>query len=161
MKKMTLTMFAGILFAFCKAGVADPIFITPVQPDPFSILGGQVTGALITHVQAVDQVTTKGNKIALLDSVLLMGHLKQDYIAHTRFGYNATRNSDGTFTGGGFQVSEFIPINNVVGSLFVVPDQYEFIKGLQFGPAFGYDFQAHHDFFSIDIGWQYGPNTTK
>ena len=157
MKKLLLLSFL-FLPLIAKA---DPLFITPAQPDPFSVLSGQLTGALITHVHAVDQVTSKGNKIALLDSVLLLGHLKEDYIAQTRVGYDATRNADGTFVAGGFQISEFFPINNIVNSIFTVPSQYEMIQNLQYGPSVGYSFGDHHDFFSLDVGYRFGINTTK
>ena len=147
-----------LAFIICASMAhADSIFVTPANPDPFSVLGGQFQGALITHVQAVDQVTSKGNKLALVDSVLLAGHLKNDFIAHGRVGYSATRNPDGTYTGGGMQASVFVPVNNIVKSIVVIPEQYAFLNGLQYGPSVGYDFAAHHDFFSIDIGWQYGP----
>lgn len=152
MKKMAFLA----LFLLVGSVKAETIFVTNPNPDPFSILGGQMKGALVTHVQAVDQVTSEGNKIALVDSILLIGHLKHDYLAHGRFGYNATRNPDGSYNGGGFQASLFFPLNNVLKSALAIPSQYQFLNGLQWGPSVGYDFGGRHDFISLDVGWQYG-----
>jgi len=161
MKKMLL---AFAVLAMAGMSRAESIFITPANPDPFSVIGGQFQGALITHVQAVDQVTTQGNKIALRDSVILIGKLKNDFLCHVNVGYSATRNSDGTYSTRGFQGGLFFPLNNILQSLGIkAAPQYEFLNGLQWGPSIGHDWSdtdRQHvliNHIGIDVGWQYGP----
>lgn len=155
MKKVYLLAVSLLLATLAKA---DSIFVTPQNPDPFSVLGGQFQGTLITHVQAIDQVADGGNKLALLDSILLIGHLKQDFLLHGRVGYSATRAENGQYEGSGWLVSAFIPVNNIVRSYFTIPSHYEFLNGLHYGPAYNYSFKDHHAYLSFDFGWSYGPS---
>lgn len=149
MKLKHVFMIAGlILSAFC------------ITNSKAAGLGDLINTTLTEHVQAESQWTTKGqNKLALMDSVILIGKMEGAPIAQGRFGFTAVANPQGNVErGAGYLADIFINVAPFVRKYVHLADEWTFLNSIGAGPSYGYDFREHHSVLSFSVNLAFGLN---
>ncbi len=123
-------------------------------------LGDQITATLTDHVSAHTQYTTKGeNRLALLDSIIIIGKYHGASIAQGRFGFTGIANpSGGVDRGAGYVADVFINAAPFIRDYVHLDDSWIFLNSLEVGPSLGYDFRSHHSIYSVSVGLAFGLN---
>ena len=141
MKKLLLAlMFLVPGFSYAVEGVPD------------------VVTTLIEHVSPTTQIISGATKIGLMDSVVLIGKVNGASILDLQAGYlqDTVSGTDGSFVLGGFcKISSFLK------DKIQFKDEWLFLKAIEHGPFYSYNFKEHHGFGGYQIGLAFSLNPVK
>ena len=126
-------------------------------------LGEQITATLLDHVQTMAQFTTEGDtRLALLDSVVQVGKYNGSYIAGLQLGFSGETAPDaGDPNGVNYLAGVQIRLDPLFRQEVTVPEHWSFLRALEFGPGFHYDFRERHSFLNFQVGLAFTLNPKK
>lgn len=112
-----------------------------------------IVSTLLDHVMPVTQFKSGETKIALLDSVVQIGKANGKSVLDLQAGFNAeTKPEAGEVTGANFLATAFFKVSSIVGGKIKFPEHWEFMRSLEHGPAFSYDFREKKSFICYQVG---------
>lgn len=126
-----------------KAGLLDPIQAT-----------------LIDHVEATTQFDDKGNeRISLLDSVIRIGSYEGESLFHVQAGFSGdTAPEQGQ--NANWVAGAMLRLDPFIHGV-EVPSHWEFLKSLQVGIGYYFDFETEEEFPALNIGLAFDPAPIK
>lgn len=143
MKKVMLT----ILFMLAVSKVhADDIFLK----------------TLTEHVTTVTQFKSGETKLALMDSVLLIGKINGSSVLDIQAGFSGnTRPEAGKTTAADVTAGVFFKVSSLIRGRVQFPPEWTFLNSIEHGPFFNYDFREHRSLGGYQVGLAFTLNPVK
>lgn len=117
----------------------------------------QITSALLDHVATVTQFKNGETKLALVDSVIQVGSIEGRSLFDFQLGFNGnTKPQAGEVSAANLVAGGYFKVSSLLWTKLVYPDQWKFLKALEHGVAYQYDFRDHHGFVCYQVGLAFG-----
>lgn len=114
---------------------------------------GLVEATLLDHVSTVTQFKSGETKLALVDSVVLIGQSNGNSILDLQLGFNAeTKPASGEVSGANFIAGGFLKVSSFLKDKINFPPHWEFLRSLEHGATYSYDFREKEWFGSYQVG---------
>lgn len=111
-----------------------------------------ITATLIEHVSPVTQIKNGETKLALVDSVVQIGSYKGKSIFDLQAGFSGeTAPQAGEAAGANLIVGGFLKVSSLIPQT-KFPEHWAFLKAVEHGVAYTYDFREKRDYVSYQIG---------
>lgn len=118
-----------------------------------------ITTTLIDHVTTVTQFKSGETNLALMDSVVLIGSHEGRSVFDLQVGFSGeTKPDNDEVSAANFLVGGFFKISTLLSSRVHLPEHWEFLRALEHGVAYSYDFREKRDFVSYQVGLAFGLN---
>lgn len=146
MKKLLAVFLVGgmINLGLVSSGHADEI-------------GDLIKTTLIDHVTTVTQFKSGETKVALKDSVVLIGSYDGRSILDLQVGISAeTAPSADEVTGGNLIFGGFLKLSSLVKNKIKLADHWKFLNSIEYGVAWDYDTREKADYASFQVGLAFG-----
>lgn len=112
-----------------------------------------VVGTLLDHVTTVTQVASGETRLALLDSVVLIGNRYGHSILDLQVGFSGdTKPEIGEPSGASFLAGGFFKISSLLKDKVHFADHWKFLNALEHGVSYSYDFREKRDYVSYQVG---------
>lgn len=112
-----------------------------------------ITTTLLNNVMPVTQFKSGGTKLALLDSIVQIGSHGGKSILDLQAGFSGnTKPVAGEVSSANLIGGAFLKLNSLVGDVANFPVQWEFLRSLEYGPAYTHDFREKKDYLSFQVG---------
>ncbi len=144
MKLKHVIMITGLILAvFC---------ITNAKAD-------MVTSTLLDHVGPVTQFKNGETSIAVVDSIVMIGSYKGKSILDLQAGFNSDiKPEPGQTAGADLIAGGFFKLSSLVGDKLHVPAHWEFLRSLEYGVSYFYNFREKRDFLALQVGLAFDLN---
>ena len=97
---------------------------------------------LLDHVSVMTQFRSGETRLALLDSVILLGKHEGKSIVDIQFGFNgATKPEPGEVQAADLLAGGFLKWGVFTNKFLNVPEHWEFLKSLEYGSSLHYNFR--------------------
>lgn len=138
---------AGIICIFCFCGIAKAEVPDLIQK------------TLLEHVSTVTQFKSGETKLALVDSVILIGNYKGRSIFDLQAGYSAETNPDsGEANAGNFIIGGLFKVSSLLKDKIKFPAQWVFLNSIEYGLKYDYDTREKRDYVSLQVGLDFSLN---
>lgn len=112
-----------------------------------------VVATLIDHVSPVTQIKNGETKLALVDSVIQIGSYNGKSIFDLQAGFSGeTAPQSGEVAGANLVVGGFFKVSSLMNGHVHFPEHWAFLKAVEHGVAYTYDFREKRDYVSYQIG---------
>lgn len=147
----------GILYAVIKLLIVPVLIMGLRNQSKANPLSDMIHATLIDHVELAIQFDDKGNqRLSLLDSILRIGNYNGYPLLHGQIGF-----SGDTVPPPGQKpnwiAGWFLRLDPFFKSVSV-PAHWEFLKRLEFGTGWHYDFETKDKFANITVGLAFDPS---
>ena len=113
-----------------------------------------ITRTLLDHVATVTQFQSGDTKLALVDSVVLIGSRNGKSVFDLQGGFQQdTASQKEGWIGGGF-----LKFSTLIQDVVNYPDHWEFLNSIEHGPALFYDFTEKTWRGNYQVGLAFGLN---
>lgn len=126
-------------------------------------LGDLIKTSLIDNVGLVAQYGFEdedkdGPKMALVDSIIQIGSYKGDSLLDLQLGFfGDTKPEPGDTEAISYIGGAYLRLDPFVRNLVTLPEHWEFLKAIQFGPVAFYDFREKEWYGSLQVGLFFDP----
>lgn len=126
-------------------------------------LGDQITMTLIDHVQTVAQFDEQGTtRLALLDAIIQIGNYKGYKMLDLQVGFSGdTKPEPGDPDGINYLAGAMFRLDPFFKTHVTLPEHWEFLKAIEFGPGWHYDFRQKEEFWNFQVGLAFDLNPVK
>jgi len=112
---------------------------------------------LLDHVETVTRLRNGETKVALLDSVILIGNYKGSSILNLQFGFDSdTKPEAGETKGVNYLAGACLRLDPFLRPYIKLPPHWEFIRAVNHGPSLYYDFRNSGWYGGYNIGLAFG-----
>lgn len=116
-----------------------------------------ITSTLLDHVTVVTQFQNAKTKYALMDSVIQIGQVKGKSILDLQAGINGdVKPASDEVNGANFLAGAWLKVNPFLEDKITLPNDWEFLRSLEHGPAISYDFRTRDWVASYQVGLAFG-----
>ena len=120
---------------------------------------GLIESTLLDNVMTVTQFQSGRTKVALMDSVILIGKANGKSIFDLQAGINGDTKPDGQDQNGAtFLAGGFFKVSSLMADKVSFPDHWKFLNSIEHGPALMYDFREKLWRGSYQVGLSFGLN---
>lgn len=145
MKKFLLALvaFAWLAPVAHADGFADPLVTS-----------------LITHVHTQTVFDVSGRtRLELTDAIIQALPAHGAYIAEIQAGFSGLSTPQpGEPQYANFVASLSLRVDPYLKNVIYIPEQYSFLRAVEFGPVYGYDFREHHGYLGLQANLAFGLN---
>lgn len=114
---------------------------------------GIIESTLLDHVSVNTQFVSGETRLALLDSVVKIGSQNGSSILDLQLGFSGnTAPEPGEASAANFLVGGFLKVSTFLKDKINFPEQWEFLRAIEHGVAYSYDFREKEDFVSYQVG---------
>lgn len=129
------------------------LFLATILATPAIWSQGIIETTLLDHVSTVTQFKNGETKLALMDSIVLIGHKKGKSVFDIQAGFSGeTKPEPNGIRGANIVVGGFLKINTLIQDNVSFPVQWEFLNSLEHGISYVYDFREKKDYVSYQVG---------
>ena len=115
-----------------------------------------ITTTLLDNVMTVTQFKSGETKLALVDSIVLIGSYKGKSILDLQAGFNSeTKPEPGEASGANLIAGAFFKVSTLLSSTIDFPKHWEFLNSLEHGPFYSYDFREKRDYVGYQVGFSF------
>jgi hypothetical protein len=113
-----------------------------------------VNSSLIDHVGLVSQLDARGTtRAALLDSVVEIGNFQGSDFLDVQAGFTGDTQPDPNQPKGiNYTAGLLLRVDPFIKAYVTFPDHWDFLKSIQHGPFFNYDFRDHQSYVGYQLG---------
>lgn len=143
-----------------KIMIASIIALMPAMASAIQI-GDQVKATLLDHVTPVNQFAEEGNRVALMDSVILIGSTNGRSILDIQGGIvSDTRPESANEAGINWAAGALLKVSSLLRDDIKFADQYRFLNAIEYGLFINRDFTQEEWRWGAQIGlsFQLQPN---
>lgn len=114
---------------------------------------------LLDHVTTVTMFKSGESNLALMDSVILLGSVDGKSLFDIQAGFSGeTRPEEGEPTGASLLAGGFFKVSSLINAKAKFPAHWEFLRSLEHGVSYVYDFRQKRDFVAYQVGLAFGLN---
>lgn len=118
-----------------------------------------IQSTLLDHVSTVTQFKSGETKIALMDSVVLIGSYKGHSLLDLQLGLSSETNAEpGEPSGGSFIYGGLFKVSSLTKGIVEFPEHWKFLNAIEHGVSWVYDSRAKDDYVSYQVGLAFGLN---
>jgi hypothetical protein len=127
-------------------------------------VGDLIKTTLTEHVATVTQFKSRETRLALVDSVILIGRTNGKSILDVQAGFSGTTvdgavsgepNSADLILGGQFKIS------SILSNSIKFSPEFVFLNSLEYGPSYFYDTRTHSGYLSFQVGLAFNLNPIR
>lgn len=122
-------------------------------------IADQFSATLLDHVSITGLVQDGHTDVALLDSIIQIGKHNGEHVLGLQAGFagagSTTESQEAT--GAKYLVGATLRLSPFIKSGVNMPAHWEFLKALEFGPAYHYDLREKESKWSIAVGLAFDP----
>lgn len=121
-----------------------------------------IEATLIDHVMPVTQFRSNKTKLALLDSVILIGKIDNKSILDLQLGFNGdVKPEHDKANSADFVAGAFLKVSSIINSHIVFPQHWEFLRALEHGAFIQYDWRDKNVYGGYQAGLSFKLNPNK
>lgn len=125
-------------------------------------LGDLIKATLLDHIGPVVHYDDKGNtRYALIDSVILIGRYKENPIFQGQVGLAGLTKPENQGDGLNLIAGGLVRVDPFFGEYVNIPDHWEFLKAVEWGPVGFYDFTEREWYSGIQVGLSFDLNPVQ
>lgn len=114
---------------------------------------------LLDHVTTVTMFKSGESNLALMDSVVLLGSVDGKSIFDLQAGFSGeTQPASDEPTGASLLVGGFFKVSSLLNTKAKFPAHWEFLRSLEHGVSYVYDFREKRDFVAYQVGLAFSLN---
>jgi len=121
-----------------------------------------IVATLLDHVMPVTQIKESETKLALVDSVITIGHYNEQSLLHVQVGFNSeTKPDSGEVTGASLIAGLFLRIDALLDGVATFPEHWKFLNSIEHGPMVFYDIREDDLFSGYQLGLAFSLNPVQ
>jgi hypothetical protein len=118
--------------------------------------------ALLDHVDTVVQFRDNDTNIALMDSILMMGHRDGRSILDLQAGFGGeTKPEPGEVNQANFLYGAMFNISSLIKDKIPFASDWKFLNSLEYGVAYTHDSRENNDYWSLQAGLTFTLNPNQ